>query len=52
MYLPGTSAKSKHRRSLNLLEVPHPQHGPHVKQHKVGEVDPYTSLFLYMTLEY
>ncbi|XP_044051074.1 phosphorylase b kinase regulatory subunit alpha, liver isoform isoform X4 [Siniperca chuatsi] len=34
MYLPVTPIKSKHRRSLNLLEVPHPQHGPHVKQHK------------------
>ncbi|XP_070758111.1 phosphorylase b kinase regulatory subunit alpha, liver isoform isoform X2 [Enoplosus armatus] len=34
MYLPVTPVKSKHRRSLNLLEVPHPQHGPHVKQQK------------------
>lgn len=34
MYLPVTPVKSKHRRSLNLLEVPHPQHVPHVKQHK------------------
>lgn len=35
MYLPVTPVKSKHRRSLNLLDVPHPQHGPHVKQNKV-----------------
>lgn len=42
MYLPVTPAKSKHRRSLNLLEVPHPQHGPHVKQQKVGTADPST----------
>ncbi|XP_035508408.1 phosphorylase b kinase regulatory subunit alpha, liver isoform isoform X2 [Morone saxatilis] len=34
MYLPVNPVKSKHRRSLNLLEVPHPPHGPHVKQHK------------------
>ncbi|XP_030582000.1 phosphorylase b kinase regulatory subunit alpha, liver isoform isoform X2 [Archocentrus centrarchus] len=34
MYLPVTPVKSKHRKSLNLLDVPHPQHGPHVKQHK------------------
>nr|Q9W6R1.1 RecName: Full=Phosphorylase b kinase regulatory subunit alpha, liver isoform; Short=Phosphorylase kinase alpha L subunit [Takifugu rubripes]AAD28794.1 phosphorylase kinase alpha 2 subunit [Takifugu rubripes] len=36
MYLPVTPLKSKHRRSLNLLDVPHPQHGPHLKQNKVG----------------
>ncbi|XP_045889011.1 phosphorylase b kinase regulatory subunit alpha, liver isoform isoform X4 [Micropterus dolomieu] len=34
MYLPVTPIKSKHRRSLNLLEVPHPQHGSHTKQDK------------------
>ncbi|XP_029701566.1 phosphorylase b kinase regulatory subunit alpha, liver isoform isoform X5 [Takifugu rubripes] len=34
MYLPVTPLKSKHRRSLNLLDVPHPQHGPHLKQNK------------------
>ncbi|XP_076587522.1 phosphorylase b kinase regulatory subunit alpha, liver isoform isoform X2 [Chaetodon auriga] len=34
MYLPVTPIKSKHRRSLNLLEVPHLQHGPQGKQHK------------------
>ncbi|XP_041816169.1 phosphorylase b kinase regulatory subunit alpha, liver isoform isoform X2 [Chelmon rostratus] len=34
MYLPVTPVKSKHRRSLNLLEVPHPQPGPQLKQHK------------------
>uniref|UniRef100_A0A668SBH7 Phosphorylase b kinase regulatory subunit n=1 Tax=Oreochromis aureus TaxID=47969 RepID=A0A668SBH7_OREAU len=28
MYLPVTPVKSKHRKSLNLLDVPHPQHGP------------------------
>lgn len=36
MYLPVTPLKSKHRRSLNLLEVPHPQLGPHVKPNKVS----------------
>lgn len=36
MYLPVTPIKSKHRRSLNLLEVPHPQLGPHVKPDKVS----------------
>ncbi|KAM3625489.1 uncharacterized protein V6R79_012826 [Siganus canaliculatus] len=34
MYLPVTPDKSKHRRSLNLLDVPQPQHAPHLKQHK------------------
>ncbi|XP_058484888.1 phosphorylase b kinase regulatory subunit alpha, liver isoform isoform X2 [Solea solea] len=34
MYLPVTPVMSKHRRSLNLLEVPHSQPTPHVKQHK------------------
>lgn len=36
MYLPVTPIKSKHRRSLNLLEVPHPQFSPHVKPDKVS----------------
>uniref|UniRef100_A0AAQ5Y8B1 Phosphorylase b kinase regulatory subunit n=1 Tax=Amphiprion ocellaris TaxID=80972 RepID=A0AAQ5Y8B1_AMPOC len=31
MYLPVTPAMNKLRRSLNLLEVPHLQHGPHAK---------------------
>ncbi|XP_022055607.2 phosphorylase b kinase regulatory subunit alpha, liver isoform isoform X4 [Acanthochromis polyacanthus] len=35
MYLPVTPAMNKHRRSLNLLEVPHLQHGPHAKQQKL-----------------
>ncbi|XP_036952124.1 phosphorylase b kinase regulatory subunit alpha, liver isoform isoform X2 [Acanthopagrus latus] len=34
MYLPVTPVKSKHRRSLNLLDVPQPQHSPQVKQQK------------------
>ncbi|KAM7016037.1 phosphorylase b kinase regulatory subunit alpha, liver isoform 1-T1 [Tautogolabrus adspersus] len=34
MYLPVTPVKSKHRRSLNLLEVRHYQHSSNVKQHK------------------
>ncbi|XP_062280332.1 phosphorylase b kinase regulatory subunit alpha, liver isoform isoform X1 [Scomber scombrus] len=34
MYLPVTPAMSKHRKSLNLLEVPHPQQVSHTKQHK------------------
>ncbi|XP_070824139.1 phosphorylase b kinase regulatory subunit alpha, liver isoform isoform X1 [Chaetodon trifascialis] len=38
MYLPVTPIKSKHRRSLNLLEVPHLQHGLQVKQHKSHSV--------------
>ncbi|XP_071389692.1 phosphorylase b kinase regulatory subunit alpha, liver isoform isoform X2 [Centroberyx affinis] len=33
MYLPVTPAMTKHRRSLNLLEVPHPQQASHTKQH-------------------
>ncbi|XP_036442942.1 phosphorylase b kinase regulatory subunit alpha, liver isoform isoform X2 [Colossoma macropomum] len=38
MYLPVTPIMNKHRKSLNLLEVPHPQHqGPH--QHKTSSVD-------------
>lgn len=36
MYLPVTPIKSKHRRPLNLLEVPHPQLCPHVKPNKVS----------------
>ncbi|KAM8761665.1 phosphorylase b kinase regulatory subunit alpha, liver isoform 1-T1 [Acanthopagrus schlegelii] len=38
MYLPVTPVKSKHRRSLNLLDVPQPQHGPQVKQQKITEI--------------
>ncbi|KAM7424407.1 hypothetical protein PAMA_000652 [Pampus argenteus] len=34
MYLPVTPVLNKHRKSLNLLEVPHPQQGSHTKQHK------------------
>lgn len=43
MYLPVTPVKSKHRKSLNLLDVPHPQHGSQAKQHKVGTAHPSTS---------
>ncbi|KAM4596220.1 phosphorylase b kinase regulatory subunit alpha, liver isoform 4-T4 [Fundulus diaphanus] len=32
MYLPVTPITNKHRRSLNLLEVPHPQPSPQAKQ--------------------
>ncbi|XP_029904338.1 phosphorylase b kinase regulatory subunit alpha, liver isoform isoform X2 [Myripristis murdjan] len=35
MYLPVTPAMSKHRKSLNLLDVPHVQHSSQPKQHKV-----------------
>ncbi|XP_029000119.1 phosphorylase b kinase regulatory subunit alpha, liver isoform isoform X2 [Betta splendens] len=35
MYLPVTPVMSKHRKSLNLLDVPHPQHSAHAKQHKL-----------------
>uniref|UniRef100_A0A673AQ76 Phosphorylase b kinase regulatory subunit n=1 Tax=Sphaeramia orbicularis TaxID=375764 RepID=A0A673AQ76_9TELE len=38
MYLPVTPVMSKHRKSLNLLEVPRPLHGPHAKQHKVAVI--------------
>uniref|UniRef100_A0A671YAR0 Phosphorylase b kinase regulatory subunit n=1 Tax=Sparus aurata TaxID=8175 RepID=A0A671YAR0_SPAAU len=40
MYLPVTPVKSKHRRSLNLLDVPHPhpQHSPQVKQQKIPDI--------------
>uniref|UniRef100_A0A3B4T7U8 Phosphorylase b kinase regulatory subunit n=1 Tax=Seriola dumerili TaxID=41447 RepID=A0A3B4T7U8_SERDU len=31
MYLPVAPVMNKHRRSLNLLEVPHPQRGPQAK---------------------
>ncbi|XP_078140446.1 phosphorylase b kinase regulatory subunit alpha, liver isoform [Centroberyx gerrardi] len=34
MYLPVTPAMTKHRRSLNLLVVPHPQQASHTKQLK------------------
>uniref|UniRef100_A0A3B5A8N1 Phosphorylase b kinase regulatory subunit n=1 Tax=Stegastes partitus TaxID=144197 RepID=A0A3B5A8N1_9TELE len=34
MYLPVAPVMNKHRKSLNLLEVPHLQHGPQAKQHK------------------
>lgn len=43
MYLPVTPVKSKHRKSLNLLDVPHPQHVPQAKQHKVDRAYPSTS---------
>ncbi|XP_041837948.1 phosphorylase b kinase regulatory subunit alpha, liver isoform isoform X2 [Melanotaenia boesemani] len=43
MYLPVTPVMHKHRRSLNLLDVPHPLPGPHAKQHKAGEADCSTS---------
>uniref|UniRef100_A0A8C2WD08 Phosphorylase b kinase regulatory subunit n=1 Tax=Cyclopterus lumpus TaxID=8103 RepID=A0A8C2WD08_CYCLU len=42
MYLPVTPVKSKRRKALNLLEIPPPpplQHGPNVKQHKVGAAE-------------
>ncbi|XP_043958189.1 phosphorylase b kinase regulatory subunit alpha, liver isoform isoform X3 [Gambusia affinis] len=32
MYLPVAPITNRHRRSLNLLEVPHPQPGPQAKQ--------------------
>lgn len=52
MYLPVTPVMSKHRKSLNLLEVPHPQHGSHAKQHKVGteQISPRSSFVSYVTL--
>ncbi|KAL6112851.1 phka2 [Pungitius sinensis] len=35
LYLSVTHFKNKHRKGLNLLEIPPlPQHGPNVKQHK------------------
>ncbi|XP_044209205.1 phosphorylase b kinase regulatory subunit alpha, liver isoform isoform X1 [Thunnus albacares] len=34
MYLPVAPVMTKHRKSLNLLEVPHPQQGSHAKQQK------------------
>lgn len=34
MYLPVTPVMNKHRKSLNLLEVPRSLHGQHPKQHK------------------
>ncbi|XP_028256918.1 phosphorylase b kinase regulatory subunit alpha, liver isoform isoform X2 [Parambassis ranga] len=34
MYLPVTPVMNKHRKSLNLLEVPYSQQPPHVKQQK------------------
>lgn len=48
MYLPVAPDKSKHRRSLNLLEVPQPHHGPQVKQPKVvgGDYFPLKCFFL------
>lgn len=48
MYLPVAPDKSKHRRSLNLLEVPQPHHGPQVKQSKVetGNYFPLKCFFL------
>uniref|UniRef100_A0A3P9Q3M9 Phosphorylase b kinase regulatory subunit n=1 Tax=Poecilia reticulata TaxID=8081 RepID=A0A3P9Q3M9_POERE len=43
MYLPVTPITSKHRRSLNLLEVPHPQPGPiselHLPRDSQGNTD-------------
>lgn len=37
MYLPVTHYKNKHRKALNLLDIPPPPpHGPNAKQHKVG----------------
>ncbi|KAM9409085.1 phosphorylase b kinase regulatory subunit alpha, liver isoform 3-T3 [Pholidichthys leucotaenia] len=35
MYLPVRPMKSQHRKSLNLLEAHHHQHGPHGKQAKI-----------------
>uniref|UniRef100_A0A7N5ZUW1 Phosphorylase b kinase regulatory subunit n=1 Tax=Anabas testudineus TaxID=64144 RepID=A0A7N5ZUW1_ANATE len=35
MYLPVAPVMSKHRKSLNLLDVPHPQQGQHSKHHKL-----------------
>ncbi|AWP01332.1 putative phosphorylase b kinase regulatory subunit alpha liver [Scophthalmus maximus] len=38
MYLPVAPIKNQHRKSLNLLDVPHPQHGSHARQHKPHSV--------------
>lgn len=48
MYLPVGPDKRKHRRSLNLLEVPQPHRGPQVKQPKVetGDYFPLKCFFL------
>lgn len=48
MYLPVAPDKSKHRRSLNLLEVPQPHHGPQVKQPKVETGDYYSLQCFYL----
>lgn len=45
MYLPVAPVMSKHRKSLNLLDVPHPQQGPHAKQQKVT-AKPFRSNFV------
>uniref|UniRef100_A0A8D3ARR4 Phosphorylase b kinase regulatory subunit n=1 Tax=Scophthalmus maximus TaxID=52904 RepID=A0A8D3ARR4_SCOMX len=36
MYLPVAPIKNQHRKSLNLLDVPHPQHGSH--PHSVADL--------------
>lgn len=56
MYLPVAPVKSKHRRSLNLLEVPsvplHPQHGSNVKQQKVDNSKSTLFSLLYLSEVY
>uniref|UniRef100_A0A3Q3JHS8 Phosphorylase b kinase regulatory subunit n=1 Tax=Monopterus albus TaxID=43700 RepID=A0A3Q3JHS8_MONAL len=51
MYLPVAPVMSRHRRTLNLLDVNHPQHGPQAKQHKVGTADPPTNSFVCLQLK-
>lgn len=46
MYLPVAPDKRKHRRSLNLLEVPQPHRGPQVKQPKVETGDYFLLVWL------
>ncbi|PWA18908.1 hypothetical protein CCH79_00004937, partial [Gambusia affinis] len=44
MYLPVAPITNRHRRSLNLLEVPHPQPGPQAKQPEQPEQPKASSL--------
>lgn len=49
MYLPVAPDKKKHRRSLNLLEVPQLHLGPQVKQPKVETGDCFLNFSVLVT---
>lgn len=50
MYLPVAPITNRHRRSLNLLEVPHPQPGPQAKQPEQPEQPKASSVYVFSSV--